>query len=63
MSKLMPYAKALIAAVLAVATLIAQIINQGDFDATGIITFLGGLATTFGVYQVRNSSYDVEATT
>lgn len=51
---LSPFAKAVIAALVALVTLIAQCITNGVIDSASLITFLGGIGTVVGVYKATN---------
>lgn len=55
--RITPYMKAIVAAVIAALTLVAQIINDGNLDANDAITVIGGISTVYGVYKATNTPH------
>lgn len=52
--KVSPFAKAVVAALVALITLIAQCIANGVVDSSSLITFIGSVSGVYGVYKTAN---------
>lgn len=55
--KIAPYMKSVVAATIALLTLVAQVISDGTFDTNEIVTIIGGIASVIGVYKATNAPH------
>lgn len=52
--KLSPYAKAVVALIGTIVSVVAQVLQDGSFDADETTTLVVGITTAYGVYATRN---------